>query len=498
MPPILDNRAICAPILGLFRRGVVLLTAASLASSGIAQTGIQNLPDLGEAAQGAFSPRNERRIGESIMREIRRDPAYLDDPESTAYIESLGRRLVAVSVESRGDFEFFLVSDPTINAFALPGGFVGVHTGLILASQAESELAGVMAHEVAHVTQRHIARIIDKQSQLTLPLIAGLIIAMLAARSNSQISQAAIATTQAGAIQASLNYTRDFEREADRVGFQLLEQAGYDVNGMPAFFERLNRARRLTEVNAPAYLRTHPLDLERMADLQGRATSTRYRQSPDSLDYLLVRAKLRAMQGSSRDAINVFELQLKEKRFASESAARYGLALAHTRSREWRRAGEELALARKGGPSHWMFDTLEASIKVGLGQGVAARETLERSRKEFGALHPLTVAYLDLLQSLGQHKEALPIAEELVRARPRDARTQAMLAKAYASMGRRALQHRAQSEVYYLGGSVPAAIEQLQLARGAPDADFYLQSAADSRIRELRAIAEEEKKNPIR
>ncbi len=476
------------------KRVISFLLAMTLGTTSIAQ----NLPDLGESAQAGFSAQNERKLGEMIMRELRRDPAFLDDPEAQAYVESVGYKLVAAAGETRQAFDFFVIRDPSINAFAMPGGFVGVHTGLVLAAQSEAEMASVLGHEIAHVTQRHIARQLDRQSQMQMAAIAGLIIALLAARSNPDISSAAIATTQAGAIQAALNYSRDLEREADRLGFQYLNAAGYDVNGMPAFFERLQRATRLQEYNAPAYLRTHPLTTERIADMQNRSAGARYRQQADSLDFHLIRAKLRALQGNPREAITAFENQLTDKRFVAEGPTRFGLAYSLYRARELPRAESELARVRKLGIAHTMIETLDAAIKLASGNVEGAVDVLVRTMKESGGRFPVAYAYVDALQAASRHKDALVILEDLIKQRPRDARSHGLLAKSYASLGRRALQHYSQSEVYYLQGALPAAIEQLQLAQSAGDGDFYLLSTVDSRLRALKAEYTEERKQQRR
>src|ERR1039457_1405174 len=187
----------------------------------------EGLPDLGDARQVELSPQMERRIGESIMRDMRlHEPDFVDDAEATAYLNALGNRLVANSEDVRQDFEFFLVKDPTLNAFALPGGYIGVHTGLIVAAQSESELAAVLAHEIAHVTQRHMARMASKEGQLSAAMLAAMVLAILAR--NSQAGSAAAAIGQASAITAQIGYTRDFEREADRLGFLTLEKSGFD------------------------------------------------------------------------------------------------------------------------------------------------------------------------------------------------------------------------------------------------------------------------------
>src|SRR6266567_3411861 len=172
----------------------------------VPQAQAQTLPELGDTSGALLSPYLERKIGEQAMREIRlREPNFLDDPELTEYVNEVGRRIVAASPEARQDFEFFMVRDNTINAFAMPGGFVGVHAGLLLAAQTESELAGVLAHEVAHVTQHHIARLLGKQEQLGVVGIAAMVVALLAARSNSDVSQGLMAAAGAGAVQAQLN-----------------------------------------------------------------------------------------------------------------------------------------------------------------------------------------------------------------------------------------------------------------------------------------------------
>src|SRR5882672_8710653 len=274
----------------------------------VPQASAQSLPELGDTSGALLSPSLERKIGEQAMREIRlREPSYLDDPELTEYVNEVGRRIVAATSDGQQDFEFFLVRDNTINAFAMPGGFVGVHTGLILAAQTESELAGVLSHEVAHVTQHHLARLLGKQEQMSIPTLAAVILGILAARSRPDVTQAVIAGASAASVQSQLNYTRDFEREADRIGFQYLQQDGFDVTAMGTFFGRMQKATRLYENNAPAYLRTHPLNTERIADMQNRAQNAEYKQSPDSVEFHLARAKVVAEQGQPRDAVAHFE-----------------------------------------------------------------------------------------------------------------------------------------------------------------------------------------------
>jgi beta-barrel assembly-enhancing protease len=449
----------------------------------------QPLPDLGGVADAGLTPQLERRIGESIVRDIRfRDPTYLDDPELADYLGTLGARLAQAMPGARQDFEFFVMRDHAINAFALPGGFVGVHTGLLLAAETESELAGVIAHEIAHITQRHMARQLGQQQQMQLPVLAALAAAILLARSRPDLAAGAAVGAQGAAVQSQLSYSRDFEREADRVGLQGLEGAGFDARAMALFFERLQRSSRAADDSSvPGYLRTHPLTTERIADAQNKAASLPYRQHLDSAEFQMVRAKLRAESGDARDAVGHFEASVRERRYASEAAARYGFASALLRARRAKEADAEMARARSAGAGGPMVEALAARVKQGLGDHAGATGLLAAARTRYPHSRPLLYAQVSALDEAGRHQDALAALAEPLRQHPRDARLHSLQAKTYAALGKRALQHQSQAEVYVLQGSLPAAIEQLQLARSAGDGDFYQMSVVDARLKELRA-----------
>ena len=449
----------------------------------------QSLPDLGSAGDASLSPAVERKLGENIMRDIRfREPTYVDDAEVSEYLAVLGGRLAQASVGARQDFEFFAIRDASINAFALPGGFVGVHTGLITASDTESELASVLAHEVAHVTQRHIARMLGQQQQMQMPMMVALAAAILLGRSRPDLASGAAVAAQAGAVQSQLAYSRDFEREADRLGLRALEAAGFDAHAMGVFFEKLQRASRVADDGTmPGYLRTHPITLERIADAQNRAAGLAYRQHLDSPEFQLIRAKLRAESGDAREAARHFDAAVREGRYASEGAARYGLASALLRARSARDADAEMARLRKTGVAGPMIETLAARIKQALGEQERAATMLSQARSRYPHSRSLLYAHVGALQAGGRDQEALTALTEPMRLYPRDASLHQLQAKCYAALGKRLLQHQAQAEVYVLQGSLPAAIEQLQLARSAGDGDFYQLSVVDARLKELRA-----------
>lgn len=453
----------------------------------------QALPELGDVSGATISPADERRLGERIMRDIRRDPAYLDDPEVADYVNTLGARLTARSDAARQEFEFFVVRDPQINAFALPGGFIGIHSGLLIAAQSESEVAGVLAHEIAHVTQRHIARMITQQGQSQLMSLAAMAVAILAARSNSQVAEAAMVFGQAGVMQSQLNFSRDNEREADRVGVQMLDAAGFDPRGMAAFFERLQRATRVYEGGAPSYLRTHPLTFERIGDIQGRVEKMPYRQIPDTLEYQLIRAKLRAESDTPREAVAFFESSLGERKFLSEEATRYGLVTSLLRAREFERAKRELVPLRKTASP--IIESLACRISDVAGDASQALACYQDARKTYPNQRALFYGHVEQLLRLSRPAEALQLIDARLQVQPEEGRLYQLQAQAYAAQGNRLLQHRAQGEAFARSGQLGAAMEQFQLALKSGQGDFYQMSAVEARLREIRRmVAEQERK----
>ncbi len=471
------------------------LAALVLALAAPALSVAEGLPDLGEAAQADLSPAMERRIGESVMNEIRRDPAWLDDPEVASYLNRLGNRLSSQSQESRQAFEFFALRDSTLNAFAMPGGFIGVHTGLILAAESESELASVLAHEISHVTQRHLARLMNKSGQGQIASLAALAIAILAARSNPDVATGAAVAGQAASVQNQLNYTRDFEREADRIGLGLLDRSGFDTRGMGTFFERLQKFGRLYENNAPGYLRTHPLTTERLADIGNRLQGRPYKQVPDSLEFQLVRAKLRVQEGNSRDAVVEFESRLKDRKFSgSEIAVRYGLAQALLRDGKMPAAEQQIGELRRLKAQSPMIETLAAQLRLKQGDAPGAVKILRAAHPRYPQERAVAYGLVDTLIEAGDPKEALRVATEDLQSYPSDADMHELQAKTYARLGKRLQQHRALAEAYAAIGVLSMAVEQMEQAQKSGDGDFYETSQVDARLRELRKRMDDEAK----
>lgn len=468
----------------------------------------QNLPSLGDTARAELSPLMERKLGDQIMRDIRRDRDYLDDAPVLEYLNNFGSSLLAARPEARGeagyDYFFFAVRDPSLNAFALPGGYIGVHSALMLAAQSESELASVLAHEIGHVAQRHIARMLGQQKQDSLIPLAAAVLAALAASSSSDASAALLMGGQGMAVQRQLNFSRDAEREADRVGLEILRESGFDTSGMVAFFGRMQSATRAYNDSAPAYLRSHPLTTERIADIQARTQEQRYKQRVDSLDFHLIRARLRVLQDMSsqglRNASTAFESQLQQKTRPQIAAAKYGLAFVALRQGSPAKAQELLQEAHAAAqgvsaPLHTsVFANLAIDIKLAANKPTDALKEAEAARAKFPLSRGIARQYGDALIAAGRHDEAVSYLRDQAQLYREEPQLQTQLARAYAAQGKQALQHLALAEAYALNGSMPAAIDQLGIARRAPDATFYEQAMIDARERELKARWMEELK----
>jgi len=457
------------------------------------------LPDLGDVSQITLSPAQERQIGRQSMLQIRASKEYLDDAEINDYLNQLGAKLVENSPEPSLDFEFFAINDYTVNAFALPGGFIGVNAGLLLTTQSESELASVLSHEISHVTQHHLARMIAGQKNDSLVSMAAIAVAILAARTNPQAAEAAIVSSQAGAIQKQLNFTRTYEEEADRIGLQLLQKSGFDPHAMPGFLERLQKATSLLDSNAPNYMRTHPITSDRIAEIENRVQKLPYRLIPDSLNFQLVRTKLIEAQKSAPEAIAYFSDALGTQKYGNPIAQRYGLVRALLRNHEIKRAAKELAVLRKQVQSNQtlkvnpMIETLAGQVKREAGDKVGTLAFYRTAVQNFPQHRALIYDYADLLLQDKQAESAVKLLSEQINRHPRDTRLYDLQARAYAMQGMTIEQHQAQAYSYAWQGNLYAAIEQLELAKQA-GGSFYQLSTIESDLRELRELQNENMK----
>jgi predicted Zn-dependent protease len=446
------------------------------------------LPDLGDVSQEMISPQMERQIGEQSMFQIRSDKTYMDDPEISDYLNQLGGRLVANSPEPGQPFEFFAINDNAINAFALPGGFVGVNTGLIQLAQTESELASVLSHEISHVTQHHYARMVSGQRYDSLAALATMAVAILAARNSPQSATAAIVGAQAGTMQHQLNFTRQHEQEADRIGLGILDKSGFDTRAMPAFFERMQKATQLLEGNTPSYLRTHPVTHERIADVDGRVQQLPYHLVADSLDFQLMRARLTANEKIPQDAVTYFDAALGEKKFGNTIAHRYGLVLALLRNNQPQRAEQEFAILHKQAPLNATIETLGGKIKQLDKQDKEVFAYYNTALKNFPQHHALIYDYAEVLQQDQRYKESLKLLDEQVNRDGNDPKLYELQARAYAALGRHQEEHHMLAYNYILHGDLRGTIDQLELAKQAGN-DYYQLSTIETELKQYREIA---------
>ncbi len=464
------------------RAFTIVALCASLPFSSVAQI---QLPDFGDAASATLSPADERELGALYMRQIRAYMPVVDDPEVEDYIQSLGYKLVSRSDEGSGDFHFFVIADPAINAFAIPGGYIGVNSGLITNTDAESELASVVAHEIAHVTQRHIARAIAAAEGNQYATWAAMLAGLLIGTQNSEAGQAAVAGAAAAGQQAQINFTRANEKEADRVGIAMLAKAGYDPRAMPTFFEKLSIASRYYS-KPPEFLSTHPVTTSRISDSRGRAEQYPHKQFLNSSSYELTRAKLQSMTTNDPARLLAsYEAQLRIEKKGDRSPALYGRALVLARLGKSEQAIEGLRKLVAAHPERVRF---RAALAKELLASEDTKQALTIYQDAYG-LFPdsklLIRGYVNALLRDGKGEEALAIIDDYARVNLKGAGIYRLEAEAFRQIGKVKSSRMSLAEHYYQYGELEAAIHQLRLAANEPGGDFYQNSKLDARLKEL-------------
>ena len=451
------------------------------------------LPDIGSAADATLPKTEEARIGAAIMRQIRRSGVVVEDPQIAEYINDVGHRIAAHANDGGHKFTFFVVDDPSVNAFALPGGYIGVHTGLLEATRNEDELAGVLAHEVAHVTQRHIARAVtanSRQSLLTTAIMLGALVAAAVGGADGDVMQATTAIAQGSAAQAQINFTRSNEYEADRIGIAALAAAGFDPNGMASFFEVLSSDTTPVEARVPEFLRTHPVGTARVAEARSRARSYPAVQTQDSINYGITRVRL-LVDGhkTAEDAVEFFERQPYDYQ---GDVWRYGRALAYMRigrNREANRIMEELASKK---PEVIAYHIGLAQSQLALEQIDETIGTFERARELFPRNTPLIVHYAEALLQLEQAEYAHEILLDLLNNTPPTPEQVELIAKAAIEAGETAEAFYYLAEHRLMIGDLVGGIRFLRQALGAPDLKEIQRIRFQARIDFIREYLTEE------
>lgn len=442
------------------------------------------LPDIGDNA-GNISPAEEYRTGEAVIRNIRRAGGVLDDPLIQGYLNELGYRLVAPS-ETQQLFHFFLIKDSSINAFALPGGFIGINAGLILATKSESELAGVMAHEIAHVTQRHHARRYEQGSN-NVPIIAALIAAMVLGSQDSDIGQAALASAAANSAQNQINFTRTNEKEADRIGINLLMNAEFNPHGMAAFFETLDKQSRLYGDNIPEFLRSHPVNPARIADAKHRASQHPNVLTTNSTTYHLLRTRLKILASDDNEnLVKEFSTMLNAGSYQNQDAARYGYALALHANKKYNQALQQIRILLKKNSEIIAYHILKAQIETDSKQYSDAIKSFEKLLNIYPGNSTINLFYAETLIKANKIKLAYDILQTQISPSTKVPKLYQLLAETQAKLNRTADSHQSLAEYYYLLGQTHDAIKQLELALKTPKIDFYLTSRLEARLTEFK------------
>lgn len=455
----------------------------------IAQTNLDiALPEMGDSAGALVSPLEEFQVGQSFFWRLQHSVTLVDDPEVNSYIRSLGYRLVANSDDPNRSFTFFVVPDSSVNAFAAPGGFIGIHTGLILTSETESELASVMAHEIAHVTQRHILRSFERSKRMSVPMTAAMIAAALLGAADPSAGSAAIMAVQAGNVQMQLDYSRAHEAEADNLGMQTLVNAGFDPHAMPRFFERLQVASRFYGGNQiPEFLRTHPITGSRIADARGRAANYEPRpQVRDTEQFYLMREKLRVMAASNiREVLKTYEDKLKDSQGEDQAVARYGYALALLKNGNLTQAREQITTLIVQDDNRLSYHLALADIEIASGRMDAALGIYSDFQRVYPDDWALSIKQVQALLRAGQPRQAVPILQRQLDVGESSAALYRLLAQAYGDMGQKSQSHAWLAEHYHSSGQLMQAADQLRIAADYARGDEFELAKISSRLRQV-------------
>ncbi|MBV6273043.1 M48 family metalloprotease [Alcaligenaceae bacterium CGII-47] len=448
------------------------------------------LPSLGASSSSELSPALERTLGDAIMEQGRHDPDYIADLDINQYLTQLGRRLAAQAPQTIDQrITVFPVRDPRINAFALPGGYIGINSGMIVSSGTESELAGVLAHEIGHVMQRHIARGIAQQSQGTGIMVATLVGALLAALAGQGDLAMGVATFgQAAAIDRQLGFSRSAEQEADRAGFQMARKAGFDVRGMVTMFQRLSTASRLNEgTGGGGYASTHPLSIQRMSDIENRVRETPVQAHEDSAAYWFARSHLAIIQARDMNDRQRVRLSLQRdaqnERGVRRAAAWYGLALLAWEKKDYAGVRTALDEAAKDAQAP-QLDMLAVKLQQRT-QPAQAQVAAQAAWARWPDSQGMAVTLAQAMQAVRQDKQVVAFLQARIKQWPEVSEFKKLLADSYERLGERVQAHLAMADYYEQTGALPTAVELLQQARQL-DGDFYTQSEIDMRVRALR------------
>lgn len=461
-------------------RPTLIALACLLATPAMAD----DLPSLGDASSSIVSPDQEHKLGRAWLGLLRAQVEQLPDPQLKEYVESSVYRLAESSQLQDRRLEFVLLKSPQLNAFAAPGGIIGVNGGLFLYAPNEAEYASVMAHELAHLSQRHFARGVEAQQRMQIPVMAAMLAGIVAAAAGAgDAGMAAIMSTQAAAIQEQRRFSRQNEQEADRIGLLNLEKAGYDPRAMPNMFERLMRQYRY-DSKPPEFLLTHPVTESRIADTRNRAEQLPAGGVENSLRYQLMRARVQLMFEET-PGISAKRFRAMLDSDPKLDAARYGLAIAQIKAGQLNEAREALTQLLAKAPNEVAYNLAQVDLDITANRLPDAQKRVDRLLGLYPASYPLKQARVDLLLKQNKPQDAEKVLDDLARTRANDPDIWYQVAEVRGLAGNTIGLHQARAEYFALVGDFDQAIEQLDFAKRRASSNFPLAARIDARQQEL-------------
>ncbi|WP_423839739.1 M48 family metallopeptidase [Vibrio mytili] len=467
-------------------RSLVCLCLAAAMSSPSSYANSIDLPDIGTAAGSTLSIDQELIYGDAYMRMLRASKPIIDDPVINQYIDTLGHRLVANANDVKTPFKFFMIRDRNINAFAFFGGYVALHSGLFLHAHTESELASVLAHEIAHVTQRHLARSMEEQARRSPATMAALAGALLLSIASPEAGMAAITAATAGNMQSQINYTRSNEKEADRFGIATLAKAGFDVKAMPRFFGRLADEYRYAS-KLPPMLLTHPLPEDRVADSRQRAETYPPMRVVPSIDYHLARARIVARYAGidGQAALSWFERTQKKASADIVPSFDYGRALVYLDTKRLDKAETLLNKLTRQDPNNPFYLDAMSDLYIDKNQPEKAIDMLSKALSRNPQNKVLTINYANALIKANQNAQAVRTLQRYTHNNPEDANGWQLISQSYHALGRNDEELAARAEILALRANWNKAIQYYSEASKMAKLGSLEQARYDARIDQL-------------
>lgn len=473
-----------------FLSWVLLLLAIPVTATWADDT---TLPNLGGSGGGLFSSQQENEIGHQVLRSLRKSGALLNDTLTLDYLHTLVYRLVPSAPLDDRNLTTIVINDPQVNAFAVPGGIIGVNGGLFVHAQTEQEFAAVLAHELGHLSQRHFARQLEREKSDMPWTVAGIITGfILAAVTNSDVGIATIAGTQAASVQKMLHYSRENEREADRVGLQILADSGFDPRAMPKMFEELLRESRIQGTQLPEYLSSHPVTESRIADTRNRAEQYPRRKYQDSLEYHLVRSRMMVYFADSPDAaVRQFQARVDDASKGGSQPLRYGLAVALIQDGQPQKAMPILQRLLSENPNRITYEVTLGNAELKAEEPEAAYNRLSNALSRNPGNLPIMaeLAKVDMLDK--RPEEAALLLRHLTADHPQDAFLWQSLADAEGKSGNIVEVHLARAQYDLLMGNPQSAMLQLRQALAKAGDNGPVRDIIQQRMEEARKLQRE-------